>query len=74
MVYEEKHIATATRVIDLITILNTEVPHDATVDVAKQIHCDCLGAGCTHNCLMPYSGCCMQKLNEIDDGGFDNDD
>ena len=35
MVYEEKHIATATRVIDLITILNTEVPHDATVDVAK---------------------------------------
>ena len=38
MVYEEKHIATATKVIDLITILNTEVPHDATVDVAASCH------------------------------------
>lgn len=38
MVYEEKHIATATKAIDLITILNTEVPHEATVDVAASCH------------------------------------
>lgn len=38
MVYEEKHIGTAQTVIDLITILNTEVPHGATVDVASSCH------------------------------------
>lgn len=38
MVYEEKHIGTAATVIDLITILNTEVPHEATVDVAASCH------------------------------------
>ncbi len=38
MVYNEKHIGTATTVIELITILNTETPHDATVDVASSCH------------------------------------
>lgn len=38
MVYEEKHIGTAATVIDLITILNTAVPHEATVDVAASCH------------------------------------
>ena len=43
-------------------------------ELAKQIQCGYLGAGCTYNCLMPYSGCCMQRVNEIDNGGSDNDD
>lgn len=56
-------------------IHKVKYPYQCTQpEVAKQIHCDYLGAGCTHNCLMPYSGCCMQRLNEIYDGGFDNDD
>lgn len=38
MVYEEIQVGTATKVIDLITILNTEVPHEATVDVATSCH------------------------------------